>query len=82
MTEYLHSGENGEWSAIRDALAALDAPTTAAELGLDDAELIAALTSAHGSATGTRSCRAGSTRRPLSRSRPRRASLTDKRTHR
>jgi len=47
MTEYLHSGENGEWSAIRDALAALDAPTTAAELGLDDAELIAALTSAH-----------------------------------
>ncbi|WP_144919825.1 NAD(P)-dependent glycerol-1-phosphate dehydrogenase [Halorubrum salsamenti] len=47
MTEYLHSGENGEWTAIRDALAELDAPTTAAELGLDDAELIAALTSAH-----------------------------------
>jgi len=33
MTEYLHSGENGGRSAIRDALAAaLDAPTTAAEL--------------------------------------------------
>jgi glycerol-1-phosphate dehydrogenase [NAD(P)+] len=47
MTEYLHSGENGRWAAIRDALAELDAPTTADELGIDDAELIAALTSAH-----------------------------------
>jgi glycerol-1-phosphate dehydrogenase [NAD(P)+] len=47
LTEYLHSGEHGEWRAIRDALDSLDAPTTAAELGIDDEELIAALTSAH-----------------------------------
>jgi glycerol-1-phosphate dehydrogenase [NAD(P)+] len=47
MTEYLHSGENGRWGAIREALAELDAPTTAAELGVDDEELIAALTTAH-----------------------------------
>lgn len=47
MVEYLHSGEGGRWSAIRDALAGIDAPTTAAELGIDDEELIAALTSAH-----------------------------------
>ena len=47
MTEYLHSGENGQWTAIRDALDSLDAPTTAAELGVDDAELLSALTRAH-----------------------------------
>ncbi len=47
MVEYLHSGEGGRWSAIRDALASIDAPTTAAELGIEDREMIEALTSAH-----------------------------------
>ena len=47
MTEYLHSGEDGQWMAIRDALNALDAPTTADELGVRDEELIEAFTSAH-----------------------------------
>ena len=47
MTEYLHGGEEGQWVAIRDALDALDAPTTAAELGIADRELIEALTGAH-----------------------------------
>ncbi|MFB6236222.1 MAG: NAD(P)-dependent glycerol-1-phosphate dehydrogenase [Halopenitus sp.] len=47
MTEYLHSGEDGEWTAIRDALAAIDAPTTADELGVSDEDLIQALTTAH-----------------------------------
>ncbi len=47
MTEYLHSGEHGEWAAIRDALAELGAPTTAGDLGIADDELIAALTTAH-----------------------------------
>jgi glycerol-1-phosphate dehydrogenase [NAD(P)+] len=47
LTEYLHSGADGEWRAVRDALASIDAPTTAAELGLDDREVIEALTTAH-----------------------------------
>src|SRR5699024_2140661 len=47
LTEYLHSGEEGRWTNIRDALAGLGAPTTAAELGIDDAAIIEALTSAH-----------------------------------
>ncbi|SEH40062.1 glycerol-1-phosphate dehydrogenase [NAD(P)+] [Halopenitus malekzadehii] len=47
LTEYLHSGEDGEWRSIRDALASIDAPTTAAGLGIDDGELIRALTTAH-----------------------------------
>ncbi|GAB7091330.1 NAD(P)-dependent glycerol-1-phosphate dehydrogenase [Halorubrum luteum] len=47
MTEFLHSGEQGRWMAIRDALASLDAPTTADELGIDDEELIEAFTGAH-----------------------------------
>ncbi|MGZ0747757.1 NAD(P)-dependent glycerol-1-phosphate dehydrogenase [Haloparvum sp. AD34] len=47
MTEYLHSGEDGQWTAIRDALAAIDAPTTADELGVSDEDVIEALTSAH-----------------------------------
>jgi glycerol-1-phosphate dehydrogenase [NAD(P)+] len=47
VTEYLHSGEHGEWAAIRDALAELGAPTTAGDLGIADDELIAALTTAH-----------------------------------
>ncbi|WP_336034574.1 NAD(P)-dependent glycerol-1-phosphate dehydrogenase [Halobacterium yunchengense] len=47
LAEYLHSGEQGEWRAVRDALAALDAPTTAEELGVTDEELLEAMTSAH-----------------------------------
>ncbi|WP_096390934.1 NAD(P)-dependent glycerol-1-phosphate dehydrogenase [Halopenitus persicus] len=47
LTEYLHSGEDGEWRSIRDALASIDAPTTAADLGVTDEELIRALTTAH-----------------------------------
>ncbi|MWV65103.1 NAD(P)-dependent glycerol-1-phosphate dehydrogenase [Halorubrum sp. JWXQ-INN 858] len=47
MTEYLHSGEDGQWAAIRNALEALDAPNTAAELGIDDQDLIDAFTGAH-----------------------------------
>jgi glycerol-1-phosphate dehydrogenase [NAD(P)+] len=47
MTAYLHSGENGLWRDIRDALANIDAPTTAAELNLDDDEVLEALTTAH-----------------------------------
>jgi glycerol-1-phosphate dehydrogenase [NAD(P)+] len=47
LTEYLHTGESGEWSAIRDALATIGAPTTAAELGIDAETVIEALTTAH-----------------------------------
>jgi len=47
LAEYLHSGEQGEWRAVRDALASLDAPTTADGLGVTDEEVLEALTSAH-----------------------------------
>ncbi|MCG1002338.1 MULTISPECIES: NAD(P)-dependent glycerol-1-phosphate dehydrogenase [Halobacterium] len=47
LAEYLHSGEQGEWRSVRDALASLDAPTTADELGVTDEEVLEALTSAH-----------------------------------
>ncbi|HKL29291.1 MAG TPA: NAD(P)-dependent glycerol-1-phosphate dehydrogenase [Natrialbaceae archaeon] len=47
MTAYLHGGERGIWKRIRDALAAIDAPTTADELGVSDEEVIEALTTAH-----------------------------------
>ncbi|GAA0654332.1 NAD(P)-dependent glycerol-1-phosphate dehydrogenase [Salarchaeum japonicum] len=47
LCEFLHSGERGDWVAVRDALASIDAPTTAEELGVSDEEVIAALTSAH-----------------------------------
>lgn len=47
MIEYLHSGESGRWSAIQDALSSIEAPTTAAELGIAEEELLEALTSAH-----------------------------------
>jgi len=36
MTAYLHQGGDGIWRDIRDALSSIDAPTTAAELGIDD----------------------------------------------
>jgi glycerol-1-phosphate dehydrogenase [NAD(P)+] len=47
LAEYLHSGDQGEWRAVRDALASLDAPTTADGLGISEAEVIEALTAAH-----------------------------------
>jgi glycerol-1-phosphate dehydrogenase [NAD(P)+] len=47
MTEYLHSGEKGQWRDIRDALERIDAPTTAAELGIEPDTVIEALTTAH-----------------------------------
>ncbi|SFF94753.1 glycerol-1-phosphate dehydrogenase [NAD(P)+] [Halopelagius inordinatus] len=47
VTEYLHSGEQGEWRDIRDALDTMDAPTTAAGLGIEDETVIEALTTAH-----------------------------------
>jgi glycerol-1-phosphate dehydrogenase [NAD(P)+] len=47
MTEYLHSGEKGEWHDIRDALDSIDAPTTASDLGVADETVIEALTTAH-----------------------------------
>lgn len=47
MTEFLHSGAKGQWSDIRAALASIDAPTTASELGVTDEEVIEALTTAH-----------------------------------
>ncbi|WP_435360864.1 NAD(P)-dependent glycerol-1-phosphate dehydrogenase [Haloarchaeobius sp. DFWS5] len=47
MTAYLHEGDRGIWTDIRDALQSIDAPTTAAELGIDDDTVIEALTTCH-----------------------------------
>ncbi|WP_299237011.1 NAD(P)-dependent glycerol-1-phosphate dehydrogenase [Natronomonas sp.] len=47
VTEYLHSGESGEWERVRDALAGIDAPTAAAELGIDGEVFVEAMASAH-----------------------------------
>ncbi len=47
MTEYLHTGEDGQWRNMRDALATIGAPTTAADLGVEDETVIEALTTAH-----------------------------------
>jgi glycerol-1-phosphate dehydrogenase [NAD(P)+] len=47
MTEYLHTGEGGQWHDVRDALVSIGAPTTAEELGIDEGTVIEALTSAH-----------------------------------
>jgi glycerol-1-phosphate dehydrogenase [NAD(P)+] len=47
LVAYLHEGERGMWRDIRDALAVIGAPTTAADLGFDDETVIDALTTAH-----------------------------------
>jgi len=47
VVEYLHTGANGAWTTIRDALATIGAPTTAADLGVSEAEVLEALTTAH-----------------------------------
>ncbi|MDZ7731220.1 MAG: NAD(P)-dependent glycerol-1-phosphate dehydrogenase [Natrialbaceae archaeon] len=46
ITAYLHGGDQ-VWRDIRDALASIDAPTTAGELGIDDETVIEALTTCH-----------------------------------
>ncbi len=47
MTAYLHGGDNGMWQSIKRALETIDAPTTAAALGIADEQVIEALTTAH-----------------------------------
>ena len=47
LVEYVHGGEHGDWAAIRDALVALGAPTTAEELGVTDDDVVEALSTAH-----------------------------------
>ena len=47
MTAYLHGGDRGIWRDIHDALAAIDAPTTADELGIDPDVVIESLTTCH-----------------------------------
>jgi len=47
VTEYLHSGESGEWRRVRNALAGIDAPTTAEELGIGGEQFVEATTTAH-----------------------------------
>ena len=47
VTAYLHEGQRGLWRDIRDALESIDAPTTAADLGVGDEEVIEAFTTAH-----------------------------------
>jgi len=47
MTEYLHTGEGGQWRNVRDSLATIGAPTTAADLGVPAETVIEALTTAH-----------------------------------
>src|SRR6056297_1702403 len=44
VAEYLHGGN---WRGVRDALATIGAPTTAAELGIEEQTVVEALTSAH-----------------------------------
>ncbi len=47
LAAYLHSGDDGRWRAIREALRSIDAPTTAADLGVSDDVVLEALTTAH-----------------------------------
>ena len=47
ITAYLHGGDRGFWREMRAALESIDAPTTAAELGISDDEVLEALTTAH-----------------------------------
>jgi glycerol-1-phosphate dehydrogenase [NAD(P)+] len=44
MMMYLHGGD---WKAIRDSLKAVQAPTTAKEVGISDEDIIDALVMAH-----------------------------------
>ena len=47
FTAYLQTGEEGDWTRIRDALTQIDAPTTAAGLGISTDEFVEAAVTAH-----------------------------------
>ncbi len=47
MTAYLHGGDRGIWREIRAALESIDAPTTAAALGVDGETVVEALATCH-----------------------------------
>jgi glycerol-1-phosphate dehydrogenase [NAD(P)+] len=47
VTEYLHSGADGDWRSVHAALESLGAPTDADALGIDDADFLEAVTTAH-----------------------------------
>jgi glycerol-1-phosphate dehydrogenase [NAD(P)+] len=47
VTEYLHTGEDGQWRNVQAALANLGAPTDADGLGVSDEAFLEALTTAH-----------------------------------
>jgi glycerol-1-phosphate dehydrogenase [NAD(P)+] len=47
ITAYLQGGDQGEWHDVRDALESIGAPTTAAEIDIDDETIIEALTTAN-----------------------------------
>jgi glycerol-1-phosphate dehydrogenase [NAD(P)+] len=47
ITAYLQGGDREEWLNVAEALESIGAPTTAAELGIDDETVIEALTTAH-----------------------------------
>lgn len=47
ITSYLHGGEDGTWRDIRAALESIDAPISAAGLGVDEETILEALTTAH-----------------------------------
>jgi glycerol-1-phosphate dehydrogenase [NAD(P)+] len=47
VTEYLHSGDAGQFREVRAALDSIGAPTTAVGLGHDPEEFIRAMTTAH-----------------------------------
>ncbi len=47
LIEYVHTGEHGDWSAVRAALEQLGAPTTADELGVSADDVVEALATAH-----------------------------------
>ncbi|RRJ32970.1 NAD(P)-dependent glycerol-1-phosphate dehydrogenase [Halocatena pleomorpha] len=46
-TEYLHSGQDGNWQNVHDALSNIGAPTTVAELGHSAEDFTEAMTTAH-----------------------------------
>ncbi len=47
ITAYLQGGDREDWVDVRNALEGIGAPTTAAELGIDEETVIEALTTAH-----------------------------------
>ncbi|WP_254537415.1 NAD(P)-dependent glycerol-1-phosphate dehydrogenase [Halomarina litorea] len=47
VTEYLHSGSDGRWRNVRDALDRIGAPTDADALGIAPEDFVQAMTTAH-----------------------------------